>query len=84
MPSDHVIQLCSSNETVIAALAANPDQEISKIVKNLFKKSPVSTTKPHSNDESDLDRAAQCGKFPYRPSDLFLKVCAQLQSKYLL
>jgi hypothetical protein len=26
----------------------------------------------------DLDRAAKCGKFPYRPSDLFLKASKSL------
>lgn len=76
MPSQHVIQLCASNETVISALAAEPGKEPTKLANSLFKKNLHSHADSDANrDETDLDRAARCGKFPYRPSDLFLKVC---------
>jgi hypothetical protein len=76
MPSDHVLQLCSFDETVVSELALNPDHEVVKVVKKLkqsWSKSDKSDNRSH--DDDDLDRAAKCGKFPYRPSDLFLKVC---------
>ncbi|KAI0061253.1 hypothetical protein BV25DRAFT_770703 [Artomyces pyxidatus] len=78
MPSDNVLQLCNSTETVTAALAAHPDQAVSKIVKDLFKKKGAAVKQQSTADgkesTDELDRAAQCGKFPYRPSDLFLKI----------
>jgi hypothetical protein len=85
MPSQHVIDLCSSSDTVTKSLADNPNQEISKIVSKLFKNSGgntltnlsakfKSTSPKKENEEELLDQVAKCGKFPYRPSDLFLKV----------
>lgn len=72
MPSQRIVELCASQETVIAAIAANPKQPVTKAAKSLFK------NHSHANDVhkdgSELDIAAQCGKFPYRPSDLFLTV----------
>jgi hypothetical protein len=86
MPSQHVTELCSSSDTVTKTLAENPTQEVSKIASKLFKKSSVisqlgsrfTTTKQYGGTDAEekerLDKAAECAKFPYRPSDLFLKV----------
>jgi hypothetical protein len=76
MPSDYIFQLFSSDETVASQLALNPDQEVDNVVKKLKQSWPKSDkSNNRSHDDNELDRAAKCGKFPYRPSDLFLKVC---------
>ncbi|KAI0050745.1 hypothetical protein FA95DRAFT_1535710 [Auriscalpium vulgare] len=79
MPSDHVLQLCASSETVTAALAKQPNQPVSKIVKELFgkggaavKEHTTATKDDHHAD--DLQKAERCGKFPSKPSELFLKI----------
>ncbi|KZT34488.1 hypothetical protein SISSUDRAFT_1009878, partial [Sistotremastrum suecicum HHB10207 ss-3] len=83
MPSDHVIQLCTSDESVTRALAVAPQESVKKIVGQLFKgvkHESGSTNKKRTQDsqpthtQEDLDRAAKCGRFPSRPSDLFLKM----------
>ncbi|KZV86857.1 hypothetical protein EXIGLDRAFT_801528 [Exidia glandulosa HHB12029] len=87
MPSPKVIALCQSPETLTAALAANPTKEIGQLAKQLYVKtgalkklSNSVSSKPIEKDPEptpeDLDAAEQCGRFPYRPSDLFLKVRA--------
>ncbi|TDL14124.1 hypothetical protein BD410DRAFT_797330 [Rickenella mellea] len=73
MPSDNVLHLTQSTETVTAALAASPHSAVDQIVKGLFKSHPHHS-KESPAGENELDRAAQCGKFPYRPSDLFLRI----------
>ena len=65
----------------------NPD----KAIKDLFENHAGSTffhrltnifsmsSKLDLNNEHDLDRIAESGRFPYRPSDLFLKMYASAQ-----
>lgn len=85
MPSQKVIALCQSSDTLTAALAANPTKEIGQLAKQLYVKtgalkklSNSVSSKPIEKDPvptaEDLDAAEKCGRFPYRPSDLFLKV----------
>lgn len=86
MPSQHVIDLCSLSDTVTKALANSPNQEVSKIALNLYTGGSALTTlgsrfkstslqdKNESEVKELLDQVAKCGKFPHRPSDLFLKV----------
>jgi hypothetical protein len=80
MPSDQLIALCTSEDTVTRVLEKNPAEGPAKAAEQLFKKHMHGSPrigKPRAFHEytlEDLDRAARCGKFPYRPSDLFLKV----------
>ena len=80
MPSDALLALVSSQETVTSALEADPTQAPEKVAAKLFPKQQVKAAarkalRTHDQyTKEDLDRAEQCGKFPHRPSDLFLKV----------
>ncbi|KAH8114265.1 hypothetical protein DFH11DRAFT_1596856 [Phellopilus nigrolimitatus] len=78
MSSDHVRELCSSAQSIASELAKDPTQEVVKVVKHLRKEWKAKTSNKSKDEEKDerarLDRAAACGKFPERPSDLFLKV----------
>jgi hypothetical protein len=82
MPSDGLIALCTSEDTVTRALERNPTAGPFKVGEELFKKghgSSVRRTRGHGDyTPEELDRTAKCGKFPYRPSDLFLKVRASV------
>jgi hypothetical protein len=86
MSSDPVLELCRSYPTITSNLAQNPHSDIKSIEKQLYHKSVVAKTetvekKFRLKDEftkEELDRAEKCGKFPYRPSDLFLKVSSSL------
>lgn len=76
---DKVYQLCQGKETVTSALAAaSPTSTVSSIAEKLYKneRKDASEAKVGSPalSPTDLDRAAQCGKFTSRPSDLFLQV----------
>lgn len=80
MPSDNVIRLCATEETIANELAKDPAVAVSKVVEKLHKHlksiSSKAEKKIDSDNESDrLERAAKCGRFPNKPSDLFLKVC---------
>ncbi|KAI0270588.1 hypothetical protein BC834DRAFT_1011250 [Gloeopeniophorella convolvens] len=79
MVSEHVLGLCTSPETVTAALARAPDQSVASVVKSLFKKKGSAVKEKAESPSADdglgeLDLAEKCGRFPHRPSDLFLKV----------
>ncbi|KAF7800300.1 hypothetical protein EIP86_011548 [Pleurotus ostreatoroseus] len=81
MPSDPIFNLVQTGKTVTAALEQNPKQVIADVAKQVFpdrlRTGATRSSKPRTHDQytkEDLDRAALCGKFPYRPSDLFLKV----------
>lgn len=80
MPSDAIFELITSGKTVTAAMEKNPTRQIDEVAHEVFPEKPQTATKStklRTHDEytkEDLDRAEQCGKFPYRPSDLFLKV----------
>ncbi len=83
MTADSIVKLCTSDETVTKELAKDPTKEIDKIVDALVKtwkqtekaeKKDKGSGDAAKDEKERLDRAANCGKFPYRPSDLFLKV----------
>ena len=80
MPSDTIIALSTGSETITSILAKNPNQDIDALAERLFPKNSVKgeavrVLKGHSDySPEDLARAERCGKFPLRPSDLFLKV----------
>lgn len=80
MPSNAIYELVTSGKSVTAALEQNPTRAVADVACEVFpEKSRTSTSsgKLRTHDEyteEDLNRAAECGKFPYRPSDLFLKV----------
>lgn len=79
---DHVYELCQGQDTVTTALAASPTSTVDAIADKLYKdvkmeKSKVKIGEPKLMT-NDLDRAASCGQFTSRPSDLFLQVCYAL------
>ena len=89
MPSDTILSLASSGTTVTKAVANNPTEEIANIAHKLYSdkralgagatRKESKKSKGHGDyTHDDLDRAAKCGKFPYRPSDLFLKASTLL------
>ena len=47
-------------------------------------KNKIGGAKNHEDyTQDDLDHAAKCGKFPYRPSDLLLKASQTLDVRFL-
>ncbi|EJD48647.1 hypothetical protein AURDEDRAFT_136013 [Auricularia subglabra TFB-10046 SS5] len=85
MPSAKVVALCQSKDTLTGAVAASPTRPIGQVGKTLYEKtgtlrriSNSVSSKPIEKDPvptpEDLDAAEKCGRFPYRPSDLFLKI----------
>lgn len=82
--TDKVFDLFQAKETVTSALAASPTSTVDAIAEKVFKhvKSDSHKFKVGSPilSPADLDRAAQCGKFTTRPSDLFLQVRHSSQS----
>lgn len=78
MPSQRIIQLCTGSDTVTSTLAGNPEHDVASIAKRLFKTRSVDGKEheetPVSRDSDPMGDVLKCGKFPYRPSDLFLKV----------
>jgi len=81
MPSDTIVALATGSETVTSTLAKNPNQDIDVVAERLFLKKLVDgeavrrALKGHPDyPPEDLARAERCGKFPLKPSDLFLKV----------
>jgi hypothetical protein len=79
MVSRHVLELCNSPTTVISELAKHPEQPVSRVAKQLFKNHGATIKKltdvsPAEDEEDKLAIVTRCGKFPHRPSDLFLQV----------
>ncbi|KAI0035523.1 hypothetical protein K488DRAFT_43117 [Vararia minispora EC-137] len=72
MPSQRALELCNSTETVTKAFAKKPTRPVSAVTKGIFKRIPP--VKDVGKEESELDKAARCGRFPNRPSELFLKI----------
>lgn len=75
---DKVFQLIQSNETVTSVLAASPPSTtVESVAEKLYKHHKSDGKKlvvgTPELTQADLDRAAQCGKFTTRPSDLFLQ-----------
>lgn len=81
MSSQAIYDLATSGKTVTAAMEDNPAQAVADASAKVFPDKPQTakrSKKLRLHDEYTqelLNRASQCGKFPYRPSDLFLKVC---------
>jgi len=84
---DTVYALCHAPDTVTSEVAQAPvTLAPGKVAEKLYSKHNVEVlAKGHGHKtiasvsggplkEEDLDYAAECGKFPTRPSDLFLKV----------
>ncbi|KAI5115153.1 hypothetical protein M0805_006782, partial [Coniferiporia weirii] len=83
MDSNFALDLCTSSQSIAAELAKDPTREIGGVVKQLRKEwNKSSSRKSKEDDEEDekerLERAAACGKFPARPSDLFLRIYADV------
>ncbi|KAI0801970.1 hypothetical protein BC629DRAFT_1591626 [Irpex lacteus] len=80
MPSDAIYQLVTSGKTVTAAMEQDPTKAVDDVAHEVFPEKARTATrsrKLRTHDEytkEEIDRAEQCGKFPYRPSDLFLKI----------
>lgn len=85
--SDNVVELCNHDYTIASTLHKKPSSSVHAIWESLYPKPFVLKrlvnrfTIKHDlyhgrgdPTKEDLDRAEKCGKFPYRPSDLFLKV----------
>lgn len=80
MPPQTIYDLFLGGRTLTHEVADNPNERILKLAEKLFASVSLDTkqVKEYRTSEDyskeDLDRAFQCGKFPYRPSDLFLMV----------
>lgn len=77
----NIKELCTSTDSIATVYAKDTSQELSTVVKNLRKEWAKDVSSNHKDgdtkkeDSTDrLELAATCGKFPGRPSDLFLKV----------
>lgn len=88
MPSDYLHSLCTSAPSVASELAKAPDQTIDSIIGKLRKefklKTKVGDHEENNREKTardELDHVAACGKFPHRPSDLFLRVSTTLKLK---
>ncbi|KZP06835.1 hypothetical protein FIBSPDRAFT_939801 [Athelia psychrophila] len=79
---DKLFELFQSKDTVTTHAAANPKASIDGLAEKLYKGHKSNGKKlvvgvPELT-QADLDRAAQCGRFTERPSDLFLQARAIL------
>lgn len=85
--SDNLIELCNHEETIASGLRKKPRSSVHAIwealypkpfvLKRLVNRFTIKHDLYHGRGDptkEDLDRAERCGKFPYRPSDLFLKI----------
>lgn len=88
--SDKVYNLTHATETVQSVVAQDPSKPIGEVAEKLYKIHAKDEGKIASEKmkimfggtadrgaiptKEELDRAAECGKFGRRPSDLFLKV----------
>ncbi|KAF8515685.1 hypothetical protein BU17DRAFT_76795 [Hysterangium stoloniferum] len=80
MPSDAILQLVNNGKTLTKAVASSPEEHISKLAEKLYSgihaggKTAKKAKQAEDYTQEHLDRVAKCGRFPYRPSDLFLMV----------
>jgi hypothetical protein len=80
---DHVIELCTSNESVSSLLAQDPQLAPGEAWKKLYghhatkhNSKAIDSAGKASIGQEELERAAKCGKWgPTQPSELFLRVC---------
>ena len=79
MASEHLQELCANAPSIATAYAKQDAASIDKVIKQLIKewKDGASKKNRKENDKVDeqerTERALACGKFPHRPSDLFLR-----------
>jgi hypothetical protein len=85
MPSEELLGLCTHAQTVASALERDPTAGAGAVASQLFPRiksgrapAPLKRA-PEDYTIADLDRAAECGKFGRRPSDLFLQVCTSIR-----
>lgn len=87
--SDDIIALCNQDATIANTLAKAPTTPCHTVHEQLYRKPFVLKRLVNrfmikhdlyygrgDPTQEDLDRAEKCGTFPYRPSNLFLKVSA--------
>ena len=75
MKNDYIQGLCTSPESIASEYAKDSSKEIGAVVKHLRKEwKQKASNKAKSDGGNELDVAMACGKFPGKPSDLFLKV----------
>jgi len=85
MPSDAVFSMIASGSTLAATVAEHPHVNIAKLAHLLFAspriagartaKRELDRARLHDEYSADeLERVYKCGRFPHRPSNLFLKV----------
>lgn len=90
MLSTDIVALCQpGQETLTSALADNPTDKPADVAESLYKgknkisevltrlaisKDHAKTADSEAPSQEELDQAATCGAFPYRPSDLFLSM----------
>ena len=78
--SEKVYGLCRNPHSVSSLLAEDASLSPGQAAKKLYHPDNISINEGHvpSNrdpaTDEELERAFQCGKFPTRPSDLFLRV----------
>jgi len=79
MLSQHTLELCTSSTTVISEIAKEPDQPVSRVARRLSKNHGAlfkqrTNAPPPEDNEDEFGIVAKCGRFPRRPSNLFLQV----------
>ncbi|KAH9967378.1 hypothetical protein BC827DRAFT_587889 [Russula dissimulans] len=81
MLSQHILELCTSSTTITSEVAKEPDQPISRVARRLsknhgalFKRHRHTKAPPPDDNEDELGIVAKCGRFPRRPSNLFLQI----------
>lgn len=84
MISHALYDIVRNGGTLTQQVADNPQERICKLAEKMFAGFPRASKKERVQrgredySEEELEQAFQCGKFPYRPSDLFLMVCDYL------
>ncbi|KAI9507309.1 hypothetical protein F5148DRAFT_1299783, partial [Russula earlei] len=79
MPSRHVLELCTSSTTLISESAKELDQPVARAAKRLSNNHGAAFKQhrdapPEDNRTDELGIVEKCGRFPRRPSNLFLQV----------
>lgn len=81
MPHESIIALATTPKSVTQAMEHDPAARPLDVAAQVFPEKPRTAKRSkalrvHTDDfpPEELDAAARCGRFPYRPSDLFLKV----------
>ena len=91
MPAQAIYELCTSNKTVTAAMEKEPTAVVLDVARKVFPEKPQTAVASRSKKvrlhddytEEDLEKAEKCGKFPYKPSPLFLRVSSRCDIRVL-